>query len=103
MNMDMIEQYLKKDEIDNLFFKAKQKVDQILTKEDYLHLELNIETNEKLTFENSSIAVVLYHKLILTPSIKICINFIKSNKKIGYYTLYLDLNRNFLDEYFIIY
>ncbi len=53
-----------------------------------------------LTYEVIQISKVIYHTIITTPSIHIKININLSTRIIGYYSIYLDNQHNFLDEFF---
>jgi hypothetical protein len=100
----MIEQKFTKYELDEFYSQAQKNIKQKLSTEDYLKSELNIDINGNIEYRNSSISLVISHFLVDTPSIKIKIKFINSiHKNIGHYALYLDLDKKFLDEYFVIY
>ncbi len=100
----MIEQIFSKYELENFYSQAQKNIKRIISVDTFLQTELEVEANGEVDFKNSSISIVLSHNLIPTPSIKINIKFVNSKyKNIGYYALYLDFNRNFLDEFFVIY
>ena len=100
----MIEQKFTNYELEEFYCQAQKNIIQILNTESYLESEFKIDINGDIEFQNSSISIVISHFLVKTPSIKINIKFINSNhKNIGHYALYLDLDKKFLDEYFVIY
>ncbi|MDR6160289.1 hypothetical protein QF023_003805 [Chryseobacterium sp. SLBN-27] len=90
-------------EIDNLFSLSFKYLNEIL-KDDGLQKELKqIVGNMNVEYVKKSINYIHYNKnqrFINCYKIKIYIEI--DEKIIGYYDLYLDSDRNFIDEFFVI-
>ena len=71
---------------------------------------LNLEEDEveidmtSLLIEKKSIVYVVHHNMISSDSIGITLDlFVKYNVfPVGYYTLYVDTEMNFIDEFFVL-
>lgn len=83
----------------------------IQNKEAYYNLaseyfnNINPEEYENDKFDNivpKSIAVLIDHDFIPTPCIKIKMNLFKDEKEIGAYYLYVNNDKEFIDEFLII-
>ena len=79
-----------------LYLKARNYLDKIELDEDY--------DIKDFLIENHSISYVVDHEFILVPNIMIKLNLKLKNEILsnGYYSLYLDFEYNFLDEFFVI-
>lgn len=66
-----------------------------LKKIDFIELDIN-EIIPK------SISILIDHDFILTPCIKIKINLFQDQKEVGVYYLYVNNDKEFIDEFLII-
>lgn len=91
MNLNILES-LKSE----LYLKAKNYLDKTELDEDY--------DIKDFLIENHSISYVVDHKSIPVPNIMIKLNLKRKDEILsnGYYSLYLDFEYNFLDEFLVI-
>jgi hypothetical protein len=88
---------------EDLFKLSSEYVNNILKDEEVLHELKEYCENENIQLINKSIAYVLYDKNeLLRNSYKIEISIECKRKSIGSYVLYLDEDKNFIDEFFVI-
>ena len=90
-------------EIENLFSLSFEYLNEIL-KDDEIQKELKqIVANMNIEYIKKSINYIHYSKdQRFNNCYKIKIDIEIDGKRIGYYDLYLDSDRNFIDEFFII-
>lgn len=91
MNLDILES-----EKSELYLKARNYLSKIELDEDY--------DVKDFLIENHSIAYVVDHKFIPVPNIMIKLNLKVKDEILSksYYSLYLDFEFNFLDEFLVI-
>ena len=95
---------MKEKDVSNIFELCKSYMVKILDDEEIIRevretYGLNIN---ELKFENKHISDVLYHSMGLYPCKNVQIDILNGNKKIGYYSLYLNHDNDFEDEFFVL-
>ncbi|MBW3524899.1 hypothetical protein [Chryseobacterium sp. NKUCC03_KSP] len=88
---------------ENLFEISSEYLNNILKDEELLHELKSSCENEKLKLINKSVSYVLYDQNeLFKNSYKAEINIQCESENIAYYVLYLDKDKNFIDEFFVI-
>lgn len=88
---------------ENLFEISSKYLNNILKDEELFHELKNSCENEKPELINKSVSYVLYDQNeLFKNSYKVKVNIQCGSKKIAYYVLYLDKDKNFIDEFFVI-
>ncbi|MDR6763059.1 hypothetical protein J2Y38_003277 [Flavobacterium sp. 2755] len=64
--------------------------------EDYEHEKFNAVISK-------SISILIDHDFILTPCVEIRLNLLQDQKEVGSYFLYVNKDKEFIDEFLIIY
>ena len=95
---------MKEKDIKNIFELCKSYMVKILDDEEIIRevREIYGLSINELKFENKYISDVLYHSMGLHPCKNVQIDILKGNKKIGYYSLYLEDDNSFKDEFFVL-
>ncbi|WP_343695762.1 hypothetical protein [Flavobacterium sp.] len=71
---------------------------------EYFH-NINSEEYQDIEFDNivsKSISILIDHNFITTPCIEIKLELSKDEKKTGNYFLYVNENKEFIDEFLIV-
>lgn len=61
-----------------------------------------LEINFLFKIVSTSISILVDHDFIPTPCVEIKLLFVQDEKEVGYYFLYVDENKVFVDEFLVI-
>lgn len=94
---------MKNKEIEDLFSLSFEYLNEILKDNDLQNELKQLYGNTNIEFVKKSVNYIYYNKdQRFSNSYKVKIDIEYSEQNIGYYNLYLDNNKTFIDEFFVI-